>query len=236
MKAIKFFTAFAALLLSGCSAHQPTIALDPGHTPQQAGALDVRGIYEVAYNDRFAAELAQSLRHAGWHVILTRQPGQAIGLHRRAELANQLKAKIFLSIHHDSAQTRYLKSVSYQGKPAWQTVRPIQGSSLYVSGKNPRFGQSLAVAESIGRQLNFIGRQPALHHSEPINGENRPLLNAEYAIYQYDDLAVLRLTRMPAVLLEMGVIVDQRDENLIENPIYRQKMLRAIVNGLAPFQ
>ena len=41
----------------------------------------------------------------------------------------------------------------------------------------------------------------------------RPLLNKETGVYRYDELIVLRKTRMAAVLLEAGSIIN-RDEEL----------------------
>ena len=154
------------------------IVLDAGHTPQQGGALGARGIYEVAYNDHFTAELAQALQTKGYKVALTRKPEESIGLNERAAFANRANADLFLSIHHDSAQLHYL------------------------------------------------------HHAEKIAGENRELLDAKLGIYRFDDLVVLAKTKIPAVLLEVGVIVDADDEAYVNNPQHQKTMINAISNAV----
>ncbi|HEU0230508.1 MAG TPA: N-acetylmuramoyl-L-alanine amidase, partial [Burkholderiaceae bacterium] len=213
----------------------PLIVLDPGHNPDHPGATSIQGTKEIRYNDRFVEELAPALEHAGWRVRLTRQPGQSIGLVERAELANRLHATLFLSIHHDSAQLRYLKKIRVGNRTGYQTIKPIAGYSLYVSRENPDFAESLRLAELLGKQLRSLGRPPALHHAEKIPGENHPLLNKYLGIYQYDKLAVLRHTKVPAVLLEVGVITDKQDEAYVANAGNRKKMIGKIVEALQQY-
>ena len=58
------------------------------------------------------------------------------------------------------------------------------------------------------------GLDYARQYSQRIMGRNQhPLLNRETGVYSYDELIVLKKTRMPAVLLEAGSIIN-RDEEL----------------------
>lgn len=234
-----FFQSLWASLL-GClpffTLAAPVLVLDSGHTPQQGGALSIQGIYEVIYNDRFVAELKPALEQAGWHVLLTRTPSQNISLAQRADFANQHRANLFLSIHHDSAQAHYLEAITVNQQPAYQTRQPIRGYSLFVSQLNPQFTESQRVAQSLGKQLYQLKRPPTLHHAEAIEGENRPLLHKKYGVYRHDQLAVLRQTTMPAVLLEIGVIVDKQDEAYVSQAANRQAMIQAIVRALQKYQ
>ncbi|CAM5190921.1 N-acetylmuramoyl-L-alanine amidase OS=Castellaniella defragrans OX=75697 GN=HNR28_002633 PE=4 SV=1 [Castellaniella defragrans] len=225
---------WSALAFSAGAA--PLIILDPGHNPDDGGATSVQGTKEVVYNDRFVGELAPALRHAGWQVVVTRAPGARIGLIERAELANRLHATVFLSVHHDSALRRYLMKVEREGRTVYQTLKPLEGYSLYVSGENPDFAQSYRLATLLGEQLRQLGRPPALHHAEKAPGENRPLLDKFLGIYRYDALAVLRHSKMPAVLLEVGVITDLRDEAYVDDPGNREKMIVKIVRALQQYR
>lgn len=225
----------AALLALSVQA-APLIVLDTGHNPDQGGATSIQGTSEVTYNDRFVSELAPALKLAGWRVAVTRQPVQHIDLLARARLANQLHAAIFLSIHHDSAQLQDLKKIKNNGLAAYETTLPIAGYSLYVSRKNAQYAESLQLATLLGKELRSLGRPPTLYHAEKIPGENHPLLNKHLGIYQYDDLAVLHHTRMPAVLLEVGVITDKQDEAYVASDANRKKMIRKIVQALQPYR
>jgi N-acetylmuramoyl-L-alanine amidase len=226
-----------ALFAWAAAASQPAkalkIVLDPGHSDAAPGALGIRGIHEISYNNTFATELARALEAADFQVLMTRQPEEEISLDQRAEIANTSGADLFLSVHHDSAQLRYLEAITVNNKPAWRTKIPLQGYSIFVSALNPRFEKSLEVATAMGSGLHVLGRPPALHHTENIPGEGRELLDTRLGIYRFDELLVLRKTKIPAVLLEVGVIVDGQDEAYVTSAKSRAAMVNAIVNAMA---
>lgn len=227
----------AALLLQAalaCGA-RPVIVLDPGHTPQNGGALGLHGIREVVYNDRFSARLATALQAAGFEVVLTRQAQENLELIERARIANQHPGALFLAIHHDSAQSVFLKQLPAHQGGGFQTLRPIGGYSLFVSRRNPQFAASLRLAQQLGRELRALGRPPTLHHAEDIAGERRELLDRALGIYRFDDLVVLAKTEMPAVLIEVGLIVDADDERYVSRPDKQLAMCRAVVSALQAY-
>ena len=227
---------FCALALAACAhragAGAPLVLLDPGHGPDHPGAIGVRGTPEVAYNDAFVALLAPRLARAGFRVEVTRAPGEELELAGRAARAAELGAWLLLSIHHDSAQPADLARADRDGRPAWRTTRPIRGYALFVSRENPRFDASLRVAEALGRRLLALGRPPTLHHAEPVAGEGRPLLDRERGIYRFDALRVLGAAPCPAVLLEVGVVVDEADEAWVADPARRAAIADAVVQAL----
>lgn len=230
--------ALAALALPAAAEEPPLLVLDPGHTPQAPGALSARGIYEVDYNDRFAEELAPLLRAAGWRVVLTREHGQAMTLAERADLANSLRADLFLSIHHDSTRDIFVTPSEYEGRPAQRTNGDarFRGYSLYVSERNPCLGASYTFALLLARRIRALGRPPALYHADLLYGSGRPLYDEHHGIYRYDNLAVLRRAETPAVLLEIGVLPDETDEAWVSTPANRHAMQHAIVQAALEYQ
>jgi N-acetylmuramoyl-L-alanine amidase len=208
------------------------IILDPGHTTKKPGAVGVRGIYEVEYNDHFTKLLKTALSTAGYHVVLTRTPGEEITLEERGERANRSNGAIFLAIHHDSAQLKYLDKKTVAGKNVYQTNTPLRGYSLFISQKNVDFDRSNRFAGLLAEEILRLGRQPTLHHAEMIPGEGRPLLDSRLGIYQFDDLRVLKGANMPAVLLELGVLVDPEDEAYVSNPANQAALVKAVVRAI----
>jgi N-acetylmuramoyl-L-alanine amidase len=212
------------------------IAIDPGHDEAHPGTSGARGIAEVAYNDALAAAVKLRLDSDGrYQAVLTRSPGQAATLRERIDAAERIRADLFLSVHHDSAQEKYLRRITKDGKAGWETTVPIQGYSLFVSSENGSYEESIRLARLLGEELNRIGRPPSLHHAEPIAGESRELLRPEVGVYRYDTLAVLQKTRMPAVLLEAGLIVDIRDEAYLSDPRNQERMAAAIAAAIGRF-
>ncbi len=218
------------------SFEKPVVIIDPGHTNKMPGAVSITGKYEVTYNDNLVSMISKALTGAGFDPVLTRNPNQEITLEDRASIANSHHALAMLSIHHDSAQGVYLESIEQNGKKTYQTRKPISGYSIFVSKKNQEFERSFIFAILLGEELIKLGRKPTLHHAEPIPGEGRPLLDAELGIYQYDDLVVLKQTKIPAVLLEIGVIVDRFDEAYVTRCDHQESIVNAIVISLREFK
>lgn len=203
------------------------IVLDPGHTLEKPGAIGILGKKEVIYNNDFTAELAKQLRSVGYTVILTRNNDQKITLNERVDISNQIKPALFLSIHHDSAQMRYLEK--NEKTNGYKTIKPINGFSLFVSRLNMAYDTSVVFATKIGESLVSINRLPTLHHAEMIEGESKELIKTKFGVYNYDNLVVLKNNRYPSVLLEIGLIVDEQDELYISTPKNIKKMCDAIV-------
>ena len=216
--------------------NRPVILIDSGHTPKQSGAMSISGIREVVYNDHFVTQLRDYLEQAGFSVVLTRKSDESIGLMDRVAIANRIMPSLFLSIHHDSAQLRYLDKFKINKKlTAYKTIKPIAGFSIFVSEKNSEFAKSYQFAELLGQSFVKLNRLPTLHHAENIAGENREFLNKSLGIYRYDDLLVLKKTLVPAVLLEVGVIVDQQDERFVTDAQNQQLMYQAIVESIKSY-
>jgi N-acetylmuramoyl-L-alanine amidase len=62
-----------------------------------------------------------------------------------------------------------------------------------------------------------------------------PIVDKEKGIYAFDDLVVLKTATMPAVLLECGVIVNRTDEENLNNPAYRKRLVEAICRAVQDF-
>ena len=149
---------------------------------------------------------------------------------RRVDAANHLQAHLFLSIHHDSVPDKFLEDWEFEGKKGYYSDR-FSGYSVFVSRKNPEFKTSLAFAEMVAKEIKAFGLPYAAQYSQPIMGRHQhPLLNRETGVYSYDELVVLRKTRMPAVLLEAGSIIN-RDEELKMDSRERQDIISSGVTA-----
>jgi N-acetylmuramoyl-L-alanine amidase len=216
---------------ASCDAATFRIVLDVGHTAESEGALSARNVAEFDFNLRLARRIAERLKADGFadtRLLVTRGKSKP-SLFARVAAANDLQADLFLSVHHDSVPNSLLENWDYDGRKSHFSDR-FGGYSVFVSRENPQFGTSLKFAELVGREMKAQGLDYAQQYTMPIMGHYRhELLDKDTGVYRYDELVVLRKTRMPAVLLEAGSIIN-RDEELRMNSPERQDM---IASGVA---
>lgn len=79
-----------------------TVVIDPGHGGSDPGAVSGK-INEKDLNLQVAKILKDLLDQKGMTVYMTRSEDRYVGLHQRAEFANNLKADLFVSIHHNAS-------------------------------------------------------------------------------------------------------------------------------------
>ena len=198
-----------------CDPAKFKIVLDVGHTAESEGAISARNVSEFVYNLRLARQIEKRLKAEGFSetkLLLTEGKARR-SLFKRVAAANDLRADLLLSIHHDSVPNKFLEEWEFEGKKSRFSDR-FSGYSVFVSRSNPDFRTSFAFAELVGREMKAQGLDYAAQYSQPIMGRHqRELLNRETGVYRYDELIVLRKTRMAAVLLEAGSIIN-RDEEL----------------------
>jgi N-acetylmuramoyl-L-alanine amidase len=218
-----------------CDRGMFVIAVDPGHARTSPGTLSARGIPEEKFNENLAQFLVGELIKIGFRdAFLTNENGSSISLMDRADLANRRNANLFLSIHHDSVQPRYLSTWTYGGRRLSYSDA-FSGYSLFFSEKNGDPKGSIVFARLLGSEFRSHCFAPTLHHAEKIKGENRELVDEERGIYKFDDLVVLKLTKMPAVLIESGLIVNRADEILLRNPVYQKMLVLSITQAVVKF-
>lgn len=86
------------------------IVLDPGHGGSETGAV-AYNVKEKDLNLQVAKILKGMLEQAGATVYMTRYDDSYVGLYTRADIANNLNADLFLSIHHNASSNTGAKGV-----------------------------------------------------------------------------------------------------------------------------
>ena len=183
--AIALLAATPLAAQAACDAANFPIAIDIGHTAQSPGAISARGKPEFDYNLALGQQLAAALHSAGFPVETIVVSGEGkTQLRKRVDKANALDPRLLISIHHDSAQARYLKTWEVDGRLLKYTDR-FSGFSLFVSRANAKFEASSTFATLIADQLLGAGLNFSTHHAENIDGERKPLLDPARGIYEY---------------------------------------------------
>src|SRR5213593_3143321 len=194
-----------------------TVVLDPGHGGHDKGALSRYGSEKD-----FALDVARTLRPLlqakGLRVIMTREGDYFVPLEVRAQIANAARNSIFVSIRfnatdRDPNATGFeIFSFTPRGAPStsddWVTP-----TALSMQAGSEVDGQSMALSACIYHSL--LGHIPEF---------DRGIKRARFA--------VLRLTRVPAVLIEGGFLTERGESQLIAKKDWRGKLAQAIGVGI----
>jgi len=219
----------------GCIQEKLKIAIDIGHSPNRPGAISARGISEYTFNKKIAELLYQNLLQNGFKsTFILNEINPEMTLNSRAKILNQKAADLVISIHHDSVQPHYLNQWEIDGENHHYSDR-FKGFSVFFSNKNPKVEQSFQLAKAIGNELLQLQLKPTLHHAENIAGENRPLIDSDRGIYRFDHLILLKKTKMPAVLVECGVIVNRDEEQLLSKDDHQKNLADALTKAITQF-
>jgi N-acetylmuramoyl-L-alanine amidase len=126
-----------------------TIVIDPGHGGSDPGCVNrALGTREADVTLRISLYLAEILRAQGWNVVLTRETDRDVTyagspdmmeLEARAEVANQIGADLFMSIHCNASVNSSANGTSIHW---WKTEDYEFAQSLeHVLGTNIGLGQ-----------------------------------------------------------------------------------------------
>jgi N-acetylmuramoyl-L-alanine amidase len=239
-----FSDAWAQKGAASRNAPQPTcdlanfhLVVDVGHSEKSYGAISARGATEYEFNLRLATQIVQALLDQGFTkttLLITSDPKRS-GLLARADRANKMGADLFLSVHHDSVPKKFVEKWEYEGDKRSYSDR-FPGHSVFISNDNADRAGSLLFGQLIGRELKARGLQYTPHYVEPFMGNRRRVLvDKDAGVYRFDQLVVLRTTRMPAVLLEAGSIIHRDEELKLLAPERRGLITQSVADAVAAF-
>ena len=220
-----------------CDPAKFRIVLDVGHTSKSEGATSARDRPEFAFNLHLAQRIEEKLKAAGFAgtKLLVTEGNARSSLVKRVAVANSLPADLFLAIHHDSVPNKLLEDWEFEGKKLQFSDR-FSGYSVWVSRNNPEFKTSLSFAELLAKAMKAQGLEYAHQYTQAIMGHyQHPILNKETGVYSYDQLVVLRKTRMPAVLLEAGSIINRDEELKMDSDERRDIISGAVAAAMKKF-
>jgi N-acetylmuramoyl-L-alanine amidase len=198
-----------------------TVVLDPGH-----GGYDKGQVSRYGYEKDFALDVARKLRPLlqakGLRVMMTREGDYFVPLEVRAKIANAAHNSIFVSIHFnatsDNPDATGFEIFSFTPRGAPSTSDTALTSTSY--SMQPGSGvdaQSMALSACVYHSL--LGHIPEY---------DRGIKRARFA--------VLRLTKVPAVLIEGGFLTDRGEAKLIANKDWRAKLAGAIGVGIESYR
>jgi N-acetylmuramoyl-L-alanine amidase len=211
-----------------------TIAIDPGHGGEDAGARGPGGSLEKDLTLAVARRLKATIEgRLGIRVLMTRDDDRAVPLDQRTSLANNNKADLFISLHAN-------------GSP-----RPAKtGASIYVASFPDGGAAQVAASERVAvfgggsreielvpwdlAQIRFVDQssnlaallQQELQERVPLDA--RPVTRAPFR--------VLESANMPAILVEMGYLTNEGQEKQLADGSFQAAIVQAIFDAVMKFR
>jgi len=129
------------------------IVIDPGHGGIDDGTSGTRGTLEKELTLETARELFNKLKAAGADVTLTRQRDKYLNLPYRVNVAHELNADAFISIHYDSTQNQSVRGLTTYYYYPWQKELAINIHSAVIDetemkDRGTRFGDYYVIREN----------------------------------------------------------------------------------------
>jgi N-acetylmuramoyl-L-alanine amidase len=213
------------------------VVIDPGHGGHDTGAIGKQGTREKDITLAISKKLAEELRERGLEVIMTRDDDRYLKLEARAELANEARGDLFISVHCNSAANRKL--------------RGVETYTLNIS--SDRYSIRLAARENASSERGISDLQFILADlaTKANTGESSRLANhvqkslvselsREYTGIK--DLGhkealfyVLLGVKMPAILVEASFLSHAEEEKRLSSEEYQDSVAQAIAQGVEDF-
>jgi N-acetylmuramoyl-L-alanine amidase len=205
------------------------LVLDPGHGGWDLGTVGRKGLLEkdlVLDIVSRAGKLVES--RLGAEVVYTRQDDTYIALEKRAEVANQAQADLFVSVHANYSDFPSARGVETYYTNTFSSVNGHDKNEAEPAGL--RFA-TLNIREKVQQSHRFAASiQRSLYKTLAVNNPGLPNRGVKSASY-----VVLTGTSMPAVLAEVSFVSSPTDENNLQSSEYRQRIAEALYQGIAQF-
>ena len=150
------------------------------------------------------------------------KPGKQEDLLRRAQIADEADADVFVSIHFNAVADQ---------------VEKVSGLEVYRFTPQHQLPVTRAQRRPDDDLLNPGNANDAWNSLLAFTLQRRLLqeLKLDDRGFKHDRLAVLRLVSCPAVLVEGGFLSNTAEARRIATAAYRQQLAEAIANGLTAY-
>ena len=250
MRFFKHILGLALLLWCTCvtaSAKDFVVVIDAGHGGHDPGAVG-KTSKEKNINLNVALKLGKLIEDQckDVKVVYTRKTDVFVNLNRRAEIANEAKADLFISIHTNSlANNRTARGASTwtlglaRSEANLDVAKRENSVILYeddyksrYAGFDPNSAESYIIFEFM--QDQFMSQ--SVHFASQIQQQFKSnSKRVDSGVHQAGFL-VLRATSMPSVLVELGFISTPAEETYLNSAEGSSSMAKSIYNAFIAYK
>ena len=232
-----------------------TIVIDPGHGGHDSGCISLdKKTYEkniaLDISKRLAKKINESL--PGVKVVLTRSDDTFVTLSGRADIANDINADLFISVHVN-AQAKGTSASGYSIHCLGQSSR--EGNDLFSKNLDLIKRENSVILLEDDYKTRYQGFDPSdpqsyilfslvqnahLEHSlvfaeDVANAMKGGPIPHNRGVSQ-DPFWVLWRTTMPAVLVEVGFMTNANDLKALRSPEDRDRIAENLLKAIKTFK
>lgn len=186
------------------------IVIDPGHGGEDPGALGSTGVHEKDIVLQVSKKLAETLRQAGAEAVLTREDDRELS----------------------DPNTKSLYKAKVEDLTRRVELANNRRADLFISVHVNSFPNR---REDGAQTFSQPGSEESRKLAVAIQNEcNRFLANPGREAKQVDYFAN-RMAKMPSVIVEIGFISNTREEKLMLDPLYQNKIAWSIYAGITRY-
>ena len=215
------------------------IAIDAGHGGQDPGAIGKTGLQEKEVALAIARKLAKAINaEPNMRAVLTRDGDYYLGLRDRVNVARKHQADLFVSVHANAFHKPTMRGsavyvLSDRGVTSeharWLARKENEADlvgGVELHGKDHELAAVLIdLSQSATMEASFDVGSRILRSMGKVNVLQR-------ADVQQAGFMVLKAPDIPSVLVETAFITNEREERLLGQSDYQDKLARSILDGV----
>jgi N-acetylmuramoyl-L-alanine amidase len=214
------------------------VAIDAGHGGKDPGAIGKRGSREKDITLAAAKQLVKHLNASGKITArLVRSGDRYLKLRQRIQIARDMGADAFISLHADSASRSSARGISVfslsdkaSDKEAALLARNENKADL-IGGPDLGSQDPLAANALLGMFQRETMNESA-YLARAILDEIKGFPGGDKRGHRFAGFAVLKSPDVPSVLVEMGFLSNASDEKNLNSSQYRDKLTRQIAKAI----
>jgi N-acetylmuramoyl-L-alanine amidase len=220
-----------------------TIVIDPGHggkDPGCHGAITNEKTVVLEIGLKLGEYIKKKYPHI--RVIYTREKDVFVELDRRAEIANESEADLFICIHANAAGASAHGAETYvlglHRTESQQKVAERENSTIHFEENSEEKYKDFDLSPDaiIARQLQLsVFLNQSISFASKIQTQFESIGRYNRGVKQAGFL-VLYKTTMPSVLIETGFLTNKKEENFLHDPVNQIKMANSIFKAFQEFK